>query len=127
LGTAVKNQNSIHEEIKSRLNFGNVCYHSIQSLLSPCLLSKNLKIKIYKTKVLPVTLYGCQTMSLTLGEQHTFRVFQNRMLRGILGPKREEVAGGWRRLHNEEFHNLYVSTNIIRVIKSKRMTAGQDM
>jgi hypothetical protein len=62
---------------------------------------KNLKIRIYKTIVLPVVLYGCETWFLTLREEHRLRVFENRVLR-IFGPKRNEVAGGWRKLHNEE-------------------------
>jgi hypothetical protein len=77
---------------------------------------KNLKIKIYKTIVSPAVLYGCETWSLTLRKEHKLWVFQNRVLRRIFGPKNEEVAGGWRRVHNE-LHNLYTSPNIIRVIK----------
>jgi hypothetical protein len=68
-----------------------------------------------------VVLYGCETWSLTLREEHGLRVFENRMLRGIFGPKRDEVTGGWRKLHNEELHNLYSSPSIIRMIKSRRM------
>jgi hypothetical protein len=66
-------------------------------------------------------LYGCEKWSLTLREDHRLRVFENRVLRIIFGPKREEVAGGWRRLHNEELRNLYVSPNVIRVIKLRSM------
>jgi hypothetical protein len=109
-----------HDEIKGRLNSGNTCYYSVQNLLSSRLISKNLKIKIYKTVILPVVLYGCETWSLTLGEDHRLRVFENRVLRKIFGPKREE-AGSWRKLHNDELHNLYSSPNIVRVIKSRRM------
>jgi hypothetical protein len=76
---------------------------------------------MYKTLILPVALHGCETWSLALREEYGFRVFGNRVLRAIFGPEREEVAGGWRRLHNEELHNLYTSPNIVRVIKSKRM------
>jgi hypothetical protein len=90
-------------------------------ILSTSLLSKNLKIKISKCTVLSFGLYGCETWSLTLKEEHRLRVFENRMLRRISGPRREEVAGGWRRLHNEEFHNLYASPNTIRVINSRGM------
>jgi hypothetical protein len=83
LGTTVTNQNLIQEEIKRRLNSYNVCYNSVQSLLSSRLLSKNLKIKIYKTIILAVVLYGCETWSLTLREGHRLRVFENRVLRRI--------------------------------------------
>jgi hypothetical protein len=71
--------------------------------------------RIYKTVVLPVVLYGYETWFLTLREDHRLRVFQNRVLRRIFGPKRDEVTGGWRRLHNEELHNLYCSPSIIRM------------
>ena len=76
LGTNLKNQNSIPEEIKSRLRSGNACYHSVQNLLSSRLLSKNLKIKIYRTIILPVVLYGCETWSLTLREERKLRIFE---------------------------------------------------
>ena len=76
LGTTLTNQNSIQQEIKSRLKLGNACYHSVQKLLSSSLLSKNLKIKIYRTIILPVVLYGCKTWSLTLREEHRLRVFE---------------------------------------------------
>jgi hypothetical protein len=81
----------------------------------------NVKIKIYKTIILPVVLYGCETWSLTLREEHRVRVFENRVLRRIFGPKRDEVTGTWRKLHNEELHGLYSSPSIVRVIKAKRM------
>ena len=89
--------------------------------LSSSLLSKNLKIKIYRTIILPVVLYGCETWSLTLKEERRLRVLENRVLRRIFGPKRDEVAGEWRKLHNEELNDLYSSPNIVRVIKSRRM------
>jgi hypothetical protein len=76
-GTTVTNQNLIQEEIKRRFNSANACYHSVQNLLSSCLLSRNLKIRIYKTIILPVVLYGCETWSLTLKEEHRLRVFEN--------------------------------------------------
>jgi hypothetical protein len=80
-----------------------------------------LKIKIHKTIILPVVLYGCETWSLVLREEHRLRVFENRVLRRVFGPKRDEVTGGWRTLHNEELHSLYSSLSIIRVIKARRM------
>ena len=85
------------------------------------MLSKNLKIKIYRTIILPVVLYGCETWSSTLREKRKLRVFENRVLRRIFGPRRDEVTGEWRRLHNEELNYLYCSPNIVRVIKSRRM------
>jgi hypothetical protein len=88
LGTTLTDQNCMHEEINSTLNLGNTCYHSVKSLLSSCLLSRNVKFKIYKTIIMSVVLYGCETWSLTLREQHRLRVFQNRVLRRILGPKK---------------------------------------
>jgi hypothetical protein len=91
------------------------------SLLSSRLLSRNVKVKIYKTIILPVVLYGCETWSLTLREEHRLRAFENRVLRRIFGPKRDEVTGEWRKLHNEELHNLYSSPDIIRQIKSRRI------
>jgi len=81
LGTTLIFQNSIREEIKSRLRSGNACYHSVQNLLSSRLLPKNLKIKIYRTIILPVVLYGCETWSLTLREERKLRVFENMVLR----------------------------------------------
>jgi hypothetical protein len=106
LGTTLTDQNCINEEIKSRLNSGNACYHSVQSLLSS-LLSRNVKVKTCKTIILPVVLYGCESWSLTLRGRHRLRVFENRVLRRIFGPKKAEVTGKWRKLHNGELHNLY--------------------
>jgi hypothetical protein len=83
LGTTLTDQNCMHEEINSRLNSRNACYHSVQSLLSSCLLSRNINVKIYKTIIVPVVLYGCESWSLTLREEHRLRVFENRVLRGI--------------------------------------------
>jgi hypothetical protein len=90
LGTTLTNQNDIRVEIKSRLNSENAYYYSVQNLLSSRPISKNLKFKIYKTVILPVVLYGCETWSLTLGEEHRLRVFENRVFRRIFEPKREE-------------------------------------
>jgi hypothetical protein len=120
LGTILTNQNDIHNEIKSRLNSENACYYSVKNLFSSRLISKNLKIKIYRSVILPVVLYGCETWSLTLREENRLRVFENRVLRRIFGPKREE-DGSRRKLHNDELHSLYSSPNIVKVIKSRRM------
>jgi len=121
LGKTLTDQNSIQEEIKSRLKLGNACYHSVQNLLSSRLPSKNLKIKIYRTIILPVVLYGCETWSLTLREESRVRVFENRVLRKVFGPKGDEVTGEWRKLHNEELIDLYSLPNIVRVVKSRQM------
>jgi hypothetical protein len=118
--TTLTNQNDIHDEVKSRLNSGNACYYSVQNLFSSSLISKKLKIKVYKIVILPVLLYGCETWSLTLREEHRLKVSENRVLRRIFGPKREE-DGSWRKLHNDELHSLYSSPNIVTVIKSRRM------
>jgi len=85
------------------------------------LLSKNLKIQIYRTIILPVVLYGCEAWSLTLRKERKLRVFENIVLRRIFGPRRDEVTGDWRRLHNVELNDLFSSPNILRVIKSRRM------
>jgi hypothetical protein len=103
-GTTVENQILIQEEVKERLNSGDAFYHPVQNLSSSRLLSRNVKIRIYKSVICPVVLYGCETWSLTLREEHRLRVFGNRVLRRIFGPKRDEVIGG-----------------IIRMIKSRRM------
>ena len=97
LGTTLTNHNSIAEEIKSRLRSGNASYYSVQNLLSFRLLSKHLNIKIYRTIILPVVLYGCETWSLTLRKERKLRVFENKVLRRIFGPRRDEVTGERKR------------------------------
>jgi hypothetical protein len=89
----------------------------VQNLLSSRLLSKDVKFRIYKTIVLPVVLYGCEPWSPTLREEHRLRVFENRVLRRIFGPKRDEETGEWRKLHTEEIRDLYSSPSIIRIMK----------
>jgi hypothetical protein len=121
LGTTVTNQNLIQEEIKRRLSSGNARYHSVHSLLSSRLLSNNLKMRIYKTIILPLILYGCETWSQKLREEHRLRVFENKVLRRIFGPKMDEVTGGWKKLHNEELRDLHSLQNIIRIIMSRKM------
>ena len=79
------------------------------------------KDKIYRTVILPVVLYGCETWSLTLKEERRLTVFEKNVLMRIFWPKRDEVTGEWRKLHNEEYNDLYCSHNIVRVIKSRRM------
>jgi len=103
---------------------GNACYYSVQNLLSSSLLSKNLKINIYRTTTLPEVLCGCENWSLTLREERRLRVFEKRELKRIFGPKMDEVSGEWRKLHNEELNDLYYSPNIVRVAKSRMRWAG---
>jgi hypothetical protein len=161
LGTTATNENLMGEEIKRRLNTGNACYHSVQNILSSCLLSKIVKIGIYRTIgrslcmliklpstwcraatffiasgaslwqeiptvkwmsnqpalwILLIVLYGCGTWSLTLKEGHRLKMFENMELRRIFGPKRYKETGGWRKLHNEDLHNLYPSPSIFRMV-----------
>jgi hypothetical protein len=117
--TTVTIQNSTQEEIKWRLNSGNPCYSSVESLLSSHLLPKKSKYK--KITIFPLILNGYETWSMILREEHTLKVFEHRVLRRTFGPKRDEMVGGLRKLHNEELRNLYYSPNIIRMIKPRRM------
>jgi hypothetical protein len=107
--------------MKTRFKSGNACYHSIQNLLSSSLLSKDVKIRIYKIIILPVFLYGCETLSLALRKKHRLKVFESRMLRRIFGQKRDEVTGEWIKLHNEKLHNFRSFPSIIRMIKLRWM------
>jgi hypothetical protein len=109
LRTTQTNENCVHGEIKRRLKSEIACYHSAQNVLSSSVLSKIIKIKIYRTIILTVVLYGCGTWPVTLREEHRRRVCENRVLSKIFGPKRDEVTGEWRRLHNEELRDLYSS------------------
>jgi hypothetical protein len=103
LGTTLTDQNCMREEINSILNSGNACHHSVQSLSSSRLLSRNVKVKIYETIISPVLLYGCETWSLTLREEHRLKVFENRVLRRIFGPKGDEVTGRWESCKRRTF------------------------
>ena len=117
LGATLTNQNSIQEEIKSRLTSGNAYNYSVQNILSSSSLSKNIKIKIQRLKIVPIILYGCKIWSLTLLEKRRLRVSENRVLRKIIRPRRDEITGEWKRLYNEEINDLYSSPNTVRVIK----------
>ena len=121
MGLAVRNLSYVQEVIKSRLKSGNACYHSVQNLLSSRLLSKNVQIKTHTNITLPVVLYGCETWSLTLREERRLRVFENRMLGRILGPKRDEGTREWRKLQNKELNDLYCAPNIFRGITWRRL------
>jgi hypothetical protein len=110
LAITITNQNLFMNKLRS----GNACYHPVQNLVSSSLLSTSVKIKIYRTIILPVVLYGCESWSLTLREECRLRVFENRVVRRIFGHNRDEVTGEWRRLHNDELFALYSSPNIIR-------------
>jgi hypothetical protein len=98
-----------------------MCSSKVKPVLETTLCYRVLKIKIYRTIILPVVLYGCETWSLTLREERRLRVFENRVVRKVFGPKRDEVTGEWRKLHNEELNSLYSLPNIVRVVKSRRM------
>ena len=121
LGKTLTYQNSVQEEIKSRFQSGNACYHLVLNLLFSSLLFKNLKIKIYRTIILSIFLYGYNTWSLTLREERTLKLFENTVLGRIFGADRNEVTGERRKLHNEDLNDLHSSSNTVRVIKSRRM------
>jgi hypothetical protein len=106
--------------LPSRIHVDGVALNEEYDTSAHLISEKNLKIKIYKTVILPVVLYGCETWSVTLREEHKLIVFENRVLRRIFGPKREK-DGSWRKLYNDELHSLYSSPNIVRVIKSRMM------
>ena len=121
MGAYVTSKNEVTEEIKSRLVSGNACFYSVQKLLTSRLISRKLKLKIYRTVILPVILYGCESWSTTLADEHKLHVFENKVLRKIYGPKRDEMTGEWRRLHNEELHGLYDSPDVVKIMKSRRL------
>ena len=121
LRVMVTNANDNRKEIKRTINMGNSCYYSLEKILSSHLLSKKLKVKTNETIILAVVLYGCETWSLTLREEHRLRVFENKALRKIFGVKKDDITGEWRMLHNAELHALYSTTNIIRNPKSRRL------
>ena len=106
------NQNSIHKEYQSTLHSGNACCHSVQNILSSSFLSKTIKIRVQRTVILSVVLYGYENWSVILEKEY--------MLRRIFGPKRDEVTGEWEKLHNEELSDLYCSRNIVGVKKLRR-------
>jgi hypothetical protein len=120
LGNNHNESNSIYEEMKDRLKSGIAYYHSVQNLPSSTLLPKNVKLKTYKTIISPVVLHGLVTWSLLLREEcKRLRVLENRVLWRMCRPKRDEVTGEWRRLHNEKLHALYSFSNVTRVINQE--------
>jgi hypothetical protein len=114
-------------EIKSRLKLRNACYHSVHKLLSSRFISINLKIKIYRTIILPMVLCGCEAWSLTLKEERRLRVFENRVLRRVFGPKRDEVTGEWRKLHNEELNDLYFLPKIVLLLRYSKFDLNYNL
>ena len=121
LGITLIKQYSIQEEIKSTMKSVNACYYLVLNVVPYILLSKNIKIKIYRTIILPVVLYGCETWSLTMREQCRVRVLENRVLRRIFGCRRDKIKGGCRKSFNKELNDLYCSPHIIQVIKSRKV------
>ena len=120
LGNSISKSNCIQEEIKNRFKSGNSFSHSVKNLVSSSLLSKNIKIRIHITKIFPVILSECETWSLTLREKHRLRVFKNRVLRKVLGPKKYEVTSG----EDYIMKSFMICTphHIIWVTKSRRIT-----
>jgi hypothetical protein len=115
------------KKIKRRLNSGNACYHSVQNIfIFLSAVKKCKKLECTKTIILLVVLYGYETWSLTLKVEHRLRVCENRVLKSIFGPKREEVMGVWRNLDNEELHDLTSSPSTIKMMKSRRMRWAGD-
>jgi hypothetical protein len=108
------------KKLRANGKSGNAYYHSLQNGLPSSLLSKNIKIKIYRTIILPVVSCGCDTWSLTFKEEQRLRIFKNKVLRRVFGSKRNEITGEWRILHYGELYALYSTPNI-QVIKSKRL------
>jgi hypothetical protein len=113
LGITIPYENFVLVETNSRLTLGSACYHSVQNLLSSHLISK-IFIKTKKSMILPDVFYVCEICSITLREEYSFRVSENRVRKRIFGPKREEVAGGWRRFRSEKLYNLYASLTIVK-------------
>jgi hypothetical protein len=102
--TTLRNQYYIHEEVDTSLKSDKFCYNSVQKFYSSNLRSKNIKIKVYRTTISPVVLYGWETWSLTLREEYRLRVFENKLQRRIFASKRDNVTGEWRKLHIEELY-----------------------
>ena len=123
LGTTLTNQNSVRKEIKSRLKSGNACCHSVQNVFSSSLLAKNIKIKIYRNILLPVALHGFETWPRSLTEESRRRLSENRMLIRMIGPKRDDIIGPWKRLHDEELNELYTH----QIIKSDDRIEKNEM
>jgi hypothetical protein len=113
-------QNLVGEEINRRSASGSSHYSAIQNILFSRLLSRNAKSRIYNV-IMPVVVYCCETWTLTASAEHRLRVFENRVLRRMFEPKRDELTGGWRKLHNTELRDLYSWTSTIRIIKSRRL------
>ena len=109
------------ERNEEQIEIKEYCYHLVQNLLSFSLLSSNIKINTHRNITLPVVLHGCETWSLTSREERRLRVSENRVLRRLLGPKRDEVPREWGKLHNEELNDLYSTPSIVQVLKSRRM------